>query len=362
MTALTHGGQLAQIAQRYDIELPHWLDLSTGIAPYHYPIGDILLSAYQQLPQTDGELLNVATDYYGHDSILATNGSQAVIKLLPELWQSVLDQSSKTLTYNSSPKSCTVYLPTDGYKEHQHAWEQAQFSICLYDEHLPDIAMLDECCVLVIINPNNPTGKLFSRNELTRYQQALTTLNGLLVIDEAFMDVITPCQSMASLANTSNMIILRSFGKFFGLAGIRIGFVLANEDWIAKLTNLIGPWQVNGPAQCIAKQALFDRQWQQEQRIQLAQNSNEMKSLLLRCLTPHNVKVLNQTDLFSTVTFNDHSLAPKLFHALCLQAVYVRLCDDHISLRFGIATSAQQPKLIAALLNAITSIESSEID
>ena len=337
MALLTHGGQLAQIAKQFGIEQSQWLDLSTGIAPYHYPVGHVPISAYQQLPQVNDELINAAASYYGHDALAITNGSQAVIKLLPNLWR------------EKSSRSTNVYLPKHGYKEHQQAWQQAQFTICLYDDELPPLAVFDDHCVLVIINPNNPTTKLFTQQEILIYQQHIASLNGLLVVDEAFMDVITPSQSMISSIDDSNTIILRSFGKFFGLAGIRIGFVLANNHWIAMLADSLGPWQVNGPAQYIAAQALSDKAWHSEQRKQLTQDRQALVEMLQSTLNKNEHHRIVHTDLFITIYFNQPQRAPQLFDTLCQHEIYVRLCDDQQSLRFGIAT-AKQRSLLARVL------------
>ena len=337
MALLTHSGQLAQIAKQFGIEQSQWLDLSTGIAPYHYPIGHIPLSAYQQLPQMNDELISAAANYYGHESLSITNGSQAVIKLLPSLWR------------DKSPHSAIVYLPKHGYKEHQHAWQQAQFTIRLYDDELPPLTTLNEHCVLVIINPNNPTAKLFTKQEILIYQRHIASLNGLLVVDEAFMDIITPSQSIISSIDDSNIIILRSFGKFFGLAGIRIGFVLANRHWIAALTDSLGPWQVNGPAQFIAAQALSDNAWHTIQRKRLSQDTLAMVEMLQSTLNKNKLHRITRTDLFITIYFNQPQLAPQLFESLCQHAIYVRLYDDKQSLRFGIATAKQRTVLARIL-------------
>lgn len=341
MALLTHGGQLAQIAKQFGIEQSQWLELSTGIAPYHYPVGHVPISAYQQLPQINNELMSAAASYYCHDSLAITNGSQAVIKLLPSLWR------------DKSPRSTIVYLPKHGYKEHQQAWQQAQFTICLYDDELPPLATLNQHCVLVIINPNNPTAKLFSQQDILIYQQCIASLNGLLVVDEAFMDIITPSQSMISSIDDSNVIILRSFGKFFGLAGIRIGFVLANRHWIAALTDSLGPWQVNGPAQFIAAQALSDKAWHKEQRKRLMQDRRAMVDILQSTLNKNKLHHITHTDLFITIHFSQPQLAPQLFESLCQHAVYVRLCDDKQSLRFGI-TTAKQRTVLARILTLIS--------
>lgn len=334
--ALTHGGQLRQVANDYKIPMRDWLDLSTGIAPFSYPIPDIPQVMWQQLPQYSPELLRAAKQYYSCDNVLVSNGSQAVISILPTLWRKQNRNSTK------------VYLPFKGYKEHAQAWMNKGFELFWYYDELPTPEQLAPNCVLVVINPNNPTGKLFSRDRLKNYQQLIIKRQGLLVIDEAFMDVITPNQSMSEHINGSNTVVLKSFGKFFGLAGIRIGFIIANQRWLTLLAEHLGPWQVNGPAQYIAEQALQDTGWQALQKKKLSQQRQALTALLCN----HFGNVSNGTDLFLTLNLANQIKAVNIYQRLCKQGVYVRLTDDQYSLRFGIP----KPEDIGRLSKALSQI------
>jgi len=342
---LLHGGRLNQIAKQYNIPVDDWLDLSTGIAPLSYPIPDIPLKLWQQLPQENSALMTAAKQYYQCEQILVTNGSQSIIKMLPSLWQAHM------------PLSKTVYLPERGYKEHAQAWKNTNYQLSFYQDDLPPINTLKTNSVLVIINPNNPTGKALTKSKLREYQKKLTSLNGLLVIDEAFIDVCPTAQSMCSLVNNDNTLVLRSFGKFFGLAGIRIGFLIANDFWHNQFENALGPWQVNGPAQFIAQHALLDTTWQTQQRHNLQQLRQQQETLLLEGLIKGLGKELiadiNGTDLFLTLSFHHQNTASELYHLLCQQGIYCRLADEKDTLRFGIATQEQQLRLLE-VLNSLT--------
>ena len=343
---LLHGGRLNQIAQQYNIPVDDWLDLSTGISPLSYPIPEIPLQLWQQLPQESTALIAAAKQYYQCEQVLVTNGSQSIIKILPNLWQTHM------------PLSKTVYLPERGYKEHAHAWRIAGYNICFYHDELPAIDMLESNSVLVVINPNNPTGKLFSVEVLKQYQSKLIALNGLLVIDEAFIDVFSSDQSMCTTVNNDNTLVLRSFGKFFGLAGIRIGFLVANNFWHNKFSHALGPWQVNGPAQLIAEHALLDTSWQKQQRHNLHQLRKQQEALLLERLNREElskelIAEINGTNLFLTVSFHNKNTASKLYHLLCQQGVYCRLADEEDTLRFGIAKQEELTKLAQAFNKAV---------
>lgn len=336
--ALIHGGQLQQVAEQYKIPPTDWLDLSTGIAPISYPIPDIPEHYYQELPQSNVTLALAAKRYYNADNLLVTNGSQAIIKLLPTLWREKNSQSK------------TVYLPEQGYKEHALAWQIAGFTMSWYQDELPNLKSIEDNSVLVVINPNNPTGQLLNRPTLESYQAKLAKCGGLLVIDEAFIDVVTPSQSMSnSVGHYKNTLILRSFGKFFGLAGIRIGFLIGENIWLEKFREQLGPWQVNGPAQFIAEKALEDQDWQKQQQKNLKALSTRLRATLAENLPYELVSTISGTDLFQTVYFKQRVDVESLYISLCQQGIYVRLTDDKQALRFGLTKIENFERLVNAL-------------
>ncbi|MCG7499322.1 threonine-phosphate decarboxylase CobD [Vibrio sp. Of7-15] len=325
---LIHGGQLHTIAQHYAIPIDEWLDLSTGISPISYPVPPIPISVWQQLPQSSPTLLKAAQQYYKTDNLIATSGSQSIIETLPSIFIQHIVPTT------------TVWLPKVGYKEHEKAWHDHGFIINHYSQ-LPSADELTPHCIVVVINPNNPTGVLTAQSTLTQLLTQVEKRQGWLIVDEAFMDCVTPSQSVASLTNNPHLFVLRSVGKFFGLAGIRLGFLSAAPIWLSTLANTTGPWQVNGPAQYIAEKALTDLNWQSEQSLQLQRLSNNLEHLLMDTFQT----AVSGTSLFKTVLLPN---APELFKQLCQQGVYVRLCDEQNALRFGIPTDAELEKLAKA--------------
>ena len=330
---LNHGGKLKQVACEYGIAEDKWLDLSTGISPFSYPVPAIPTSIWQQLPQDDDELIKAAAMVYQASNLLVSSGSQSIIQQLPIYRQKLGYPDSK------------VWLPKQGYKEHQKAWAESGFNVCHYTD-LPKANMLEKQDVVVVINPNNPTGQVYSQPNLSRLQHQLNALDGWLIIDEAFMDAIEHGQSMMSLSQLDNVFVLRSLGKFFGLAGARIGFVAAHELHLSALKEQLGPWQVNGPAQYVAKQALLDTEWQYQQKQQLQVLSNKLEQLLTNTFPINSV---SGTWLFKTLYVPN---APVLYKQLCKLGVYVRLTDEQDALRFGIPTNKQFSKL-SLLLNQL---------
>jgi cobalamin biosynthetic protein CobC len=332
--ALVHGGQLNSVALHYQIPVEKWLDLSTGISPISYPIPEIPLTIWQQLPQASESLITAAKKYYQTQNISVTSGSQAVIARLPTLFMRYVQKE----IINTE-----VWLPVVGYKEHEKSWREAGFIIKQYQQ-LPSHKELTQHAIVVVINPNNPSGKLYQQHELTVLLKTIELLSGWLIVDEAFMDVIKPSHSVIHLTPSKHLFVLRSVGKFFGLAGIRIGFVSAHSIWLQRLNQLSSPWEVNGPAQFITEQALNNTCWQLVQQTQLAVLATKLEQLLINYFItpisqPEKQKVsITGCNLFKTLF---HPRATELYSLFCHQGLYVRLCDERNALRFGIPNHKQ---------------------
>lgn len=342
---LMHGGQLSTMAQRYHIEEKDWLDLSTGIAPIAYPVGIIPTACWQRLPQNNEGLLHAARGYYQTHHLLPTPGSQSIIQMLPQLCRARGFANSR------------VWLPKVGYQEHRKAWQKDQYQTLDYTD-VTELSQIGYKDIVLLINPNNPTGEHYPKAYVDQLHKDIHAKQGLLIIDEAFMDA-TPEESMVQAFRRLNsatpqqvgakhqdysdaLIILRSVGKFFGLAGIRLGFVLANETWLNAMALLLGPWAVSGPALFVGEQALADKRWQEEQRVVLWRLSSALQSTLKQLFT----QPVHGTLLFKTVHTPN---APAIFDALCQQGIYVRLCDEKDALRFGIANEQGLIRLKDAL-------------
>ncbi|MDH0098608.1 aminotransferase class I/II-fold pyridoxal phosphate-dependent enzyme, partial [Pseudomonas sp. GD04158] len=207
---LEHGGRLRAAAQRYGIPLEDWLDLSTGIAPYGWDLPPVPAQAWARLPEINDGLEAAARDYYGAASLLPVAGSQAAIQALPRL---------------RTHSNVGILAPT--YAEHAAAWRREGHRITKLSEGSVHRA-LPQLDVLLVVNPNNPTGRLIEPARLLDWHDELAERGGWLVVDEAFIDC-TPQHSLAAYSDMPGLIVLRSFGKFFGLAGLRLGFVLAAQ-------------------------------------------------------------------------------------------------------------------------------------
>ena len=324
---LEHGGNLGAAASEYGIPLQQWLDLSTGINPHGYPVPAIPAELWQRLPLQEDGLTAAAKAYYGAEHLLPTAGSQAIIQSLPLL-----------------RPACRVTLCGTTYNEHAHSWGRQGHQVAYFDR-IPDSAMLQYTDVLVICNPNNPTGQCIATDTLLDWHAQLSARGGWLVIDEAFMDS-TPENSLAGHAHLPGLFVLRSLGKFFGLAGTRVGFLLAQESRLRQLEELLGPWTVSGPSRHIAKTALLDKEWQEINRTRLEAGSERMLTLLKQ----YGLSPQGRTALFVWVPTDD-AIAWHIH--LARHGIWTRLYRDWSALRFGLPDEAGWVKLEHALASFI---------
>jgi cobalamin biosynthetic protein CobC len=256
-----HGADLFAASQRYGIPLSDWLDVSTGINPCTYPFGDIDRALFQHLPVSDAALC-AAAKTYAHSAVLpvAAAGSQVLIQWLPLVRAQLIGKPSR------------VAVPSIGYSEHVFRWQWAGHDIVHYDPR--NLATIDALLasasidVLIVINAHNPLGLLIEPAQLLRWRQQIAQRGGWLIVDEAFVDP-TPEFSVVEHVGEDGLIVLRSLGKFFGIAGVRCGFAFCDETTRQRLSVAVGPWAVSGPALQIATQALTDRVWQSAMREKL---------------------------------------------------------------------------------------------
>lgn len=342
--AILHGGQLTRVAKQYQIPEDKWLDLSTGISPFSYPINDIPDGIWQDLPTVSEALISAAKRYYHGGDCWPVAGSQSLIEKLPLLWQ---DNNHTGCSLSEKH----VYLPKVGYKEHQHAWLKAGYQPHFYQNDLP--CKLEKNCVVVVINPNNPLASMFTIDQLIALQKRCKKQQALLIVDEAFADILPTEFSFVPYIKQAceDVIVLRSVGKFFGLAGLRIGFACTSQRWCDIIQENTGPWSINGAALYITERALNDKAWHETQIKRLTEQSQKQRTLLEKALP---VCRIESNALFITVFLHN---APTIYRELCEQAVYVRLTDENNALRFAVANEMQLQRLTVVLQNLSSNLK-----
>ena len=294
-----HGGRVAVAAARFPLAPLPWLDLSTGISPWAYPVGAFDTGIWQNLPSCEGlaELEAAAADAFGGvspDQIVAVPGTDFAIRLLAK---------------HLPAQRVGIVGPT--YGGYQSAWPDAKTM---------SFAKARGADLLVCANPNNPDGIVIAKPLLQR-------LRNQRIVDEAFADAM-PAVSL--LPHRNGAIVLRSFGKFFGLAGVRLGFVIADRPIVRDLRIMLGDWPLSGPAIAIGTMAYRDTQWQDEQRSRLSAASDRLIALL----TENGLTVVGGTPLFQLAS---HPAASSLFSHFAQAGILVRpFAQQAAWLRFGI--------------------------
>lgn len=327
-----HGGALERAERRFGRPARPWIDLSTGINPWHYPLPALPSESWTRLPGRDAldALLAAAAACYGvrdTRSVVAAPGSQALIQCLPGLL----------------PRGRVAVLgPT--YAEHARCWRLAGHEVREIAA-LPDADAAPGHEVVVVVNPNNPDGRRADPTLLRRLAAAQAAAGGLLVVDEAFADT-DPAISMAGSAGMPGLCVLRSFGKFYGLAGLRLGFALAPSGLVGRIEDDLGPWAVPGPALSIGRAALEDRAWAEAMRADLARAAARLDTLL----AARGLEVVGGTSLYRLVR---DRRAGDLYEALARQGILARPFDAHPDwLRLGLPADAQAEDRLAEALAA----------
>ncbi len=305
-----HGGGIDAAAEQFGGARADWIDLSTGINPVSYPIGEIPAAAWQALPDRAAQqrLIKAARRFWSvpdKAAILAAPGASALIARVPTLHP-----------------VATVDIPSPTYNEHAAAFAAHNWQIGSKN-----------AAARVLVHPNNPDGRLWTSSDLTA---------NLTVIDESFCDVC-PNETLIAGTERPGCLVLKSFGKFWGLAGLRLGFAIGDPALIEILHSQLGPWPVSGPALEIGARALKDTVWADTTRARLAEDVARLDALMLS----RGAQLAGGTTLF------------RLYHVDDAVAWQTRLARHHIwsrvfpysktSLRLGLPAPDQWQRLEAAL-------------
>jgi len=322
-----HGGALDAMRQGFPNAPGPWLDLSTGINPWPWPGADVRLAQLQRLPDaTDSAACAEAmAQAYGapREAVLPVPGSELPIRLLPDVL---------------APRRLAILAPS--YEDHTRAWRAAGREVIASANPLLEAGTMD---AIVVCNPNNPDGRRLQRSALIEARARLAEHGGWLIVDEAFAE-LAPDLSLAPMAGGGNLLILRSSGKFFGLAGLRLGALLAPPAIRQAMAERLGCWSVSTPALQIGAAAYADRAWQSGARIRLAAAAQRLRKLLER----QGFRVAGGTDLFQWVETRD---AKAVWIQLARQGISVRRFHwSRRHLRFGLPPDASAESRLEAAL------------
>ncbi|MEM7767973.1 MAG: threonine-phosphate decarboxylase CobD [Pseudomonadota bacterium] len=324
---LIHGGALDAMRAAYPQAPTPWIDLSTGINPWSYPDTRVSEDALAHLPTraTYTACHNAMAAAMGAEpeALVLAPGSELLIRLLP---------------YIIKARRVAILSPT--YGDHAEVWQRA----CADIVRTPDpLSMAQSVDAVVVTHPNNPDGRVFNPEALEHARKTLARRGGWLVIDEAYADLL-PDHSLAPSGGREGLIILRSFGKFFGLAGVRLGGLLAATRLREAVSQSLGVWPVSGAALEIGTRAYRDLAWQSATREKLASAAARLE-LILSGPGLHRV---GGTSLYAFVETDD---AHQTFETLARAGIYVRRFGwSRSHLRIGLPpTPNGEARLRAAL-------------
>ncbi|UTD27552.1 threonine-phosphate decarboxylase CobD [Bradyrhizobium sp. WD16] len=299
-----HGGRVAAAAALFPDAPRPWLDLSTGINPHSYPAPRIGRAELARLPDPEdvAALERAAAAAFGADpaKVAATPGTEAALRQLPRLLG-----------------ARSVRLREPSYGGHRDAWTTIGARIVTGDTAAE---------AQVVVNPNNPDGRLIAPQDLMTAAQ-----HGWMIVDEAFIDA-TPQASIAAQAG-GRLIVLRSFGKFYGLPALRLGFVVAAPDLAMRVRDAFGEWPLTTPTLKAGLAAYADQAWTGRMRRRLASNARRLDKLLAAA----GLEIIGGTDLFRLARAGN---ADAVFLRLARAGILCRPFDDPHLVRFGLPGTA----------------------
>jgi cobalamin biosynthesis protein CobC len=334
MQPLAHGGDLAAARRMFPGAPEPFIDLSTGINPHSWPhprpLPALPPEIFSRLPDRASirQLAAAAAEVYGAPSaknVVPAPGTQI---LLPQV--AGLAKPGKALILRTT------------YAEHSRAAQLAGHAVSV----VSDVNELQRADLAIVVNPNNPDGRIVEKRTLLGVADGLHSNGGILVVDESFADVAPPETSLAGETDHDNIVVLRSFGKFYGLAGLRLGFVITSSHLANRLDTMLGPWAVSGPAVAIGQQALADAEWKRRTLERLAADAWRLDELLIKA----GLEIVGGTSLYRLTRSPD---ARDMFDRLGRAGILVRrFTEEPTWLRWGLPASENEWQRLSAALRA----------
>lgn len=328
LAPLNHGGDLRAARKLFPGAPEPFLDLSAGINPHPYPLPEFAERLHARLPAQAAllELKEIAAKAYGAPSpahVAVAPGSQILVAQVGFLL--------------ARGRAC-VLTPT--YAEHARVTELAGHNVV----EVAEVAQLADARIAIVVNPNNPDGRIVAKDTLLALADSLRKRGGLLLVDEAFMDVAAEGLSLADQVGRGNIVVLRSFGKFYGLPGLRLSFAVATPEIASRLAAALGPWPVSSAALTVGRVALADAAWREKTLTSLAEAALKLDVRL----SGAGLEIIGGTSLFRLTRAKE---AAWLFRHLGETGIYVRRFTEYPAwLRFGLPGGEDEWQRLKAAL------------
>ncbi|MBJ7538988.1 aminotransferase class I/II-fold pyridoxal phosphate-dependent enzyme [Marinomonas transparens] len=339
-----HGGDLAYWQRKVGGEALNWLDLSSACNREPWPIPEVDSALWMALPDQTA-LLDLAEDYYGVRPSVIGSGSQQIIEALPLLLRGDCADGGQFLK--------RVLIPRIGYQEHAFAWQKWGYDLAYYDSL--DELLEQNWTVAVVIHPNNPTGEWASAESLSELTSYAEQQDVVLVVDEAFIDTRPELSLLANQEQqnwSESLFVLRSVGKFFGLAGARVGFAFCAPRWQKALKNLMGPWPVSTVSLHLVGLAFSDKDWQSSALLSLeARQAAFIERVMPKFNTIFDSQERAMNPLFITWQLESQEYAEQVFHMLHQVGIHIRIGDGWI--RVALPAMNEMDRLDKALIRLL---------
>ncbi len=294
-----HGGQIDAAERAFPGAPRPWLDLSTGLNPVPWPVASSLVADLHALPSATAlaALEAAAANAFGTRPawVAGMPGAEIGLQLLATL---------------DLPRPVRHVAPA--YGSYAQAFPGAR---AITAETIADEAALGG--TIILGNPNNPDGTVHKPSMLLAAASALSASGGLLIVDEAFADVDPAISLLPHLDDDDRVLVLRSFGKFYGLAGLRLGFACGPTTQVDQLRARIGSWPVSTLAIDIGISAYRDTAWADRARADISARGVRLDALL----ASHGLASRGDCPLFRLVV---DARAPALFEQLAQAGILAR--------------------------------------
>jgi cobalamin biosynthetic protein CobC len=319
---MEHGGNKIQAARLFGFQPSEMIDLSTGISPRSYPLDPSQFTTEDliALPQAEDEqhlvqIMRSTWSVADSADITLGPGSSVLISLLPHLYHG---------------RAHRVLCPNPGYTEHEIAWRDAGFTIVTYAAGEVPAVEFDQVAAIVAVQPGNPMGNIAQVAAWKDLMDQAALHDVMVVMDEAFIDLM-PEYSLAPHLGQKGCVVVRSLGKFYGLAGVRLGAALGHPDDMASMRRQMGPWAVSTMALHYGAQAIADTAWADDQRRWLSERMSSLKS----GLADRGVTILGSTNLYCLIEVNE---AAQIQEGLAKQGFWTRIFNENPRwIRLGLA-------------------------
>ena len=315
-----HGGRLALARELYPSAPTPWIDLSTGISPWAYPVPQLPPEDFRRLPDPAAllRLIEIARKAYRVPptaEAVALPGTDTGLSILPWLFR--------------EPKRVAVLAPC--YSGHAAAWTAAGHSV----SEVASLGHAGGAAILIVVNPNNPDGRFLPHDRLAAALPPLKRRDGLLIVDEAFADADETHSLLPAAARLDHTLVLRSIGKFYGAGGLRLGFTVTSHPVAGRLRAALGAWPVPAQAISFGQAALADEAWAAGQRERLKKASANLDAVLCEA----GCRIVGGTALFRLA---GHAAGKRLFAHLAAKGILTRPFKERGALRFGIPAGAEE--------------------